>query len=140
MAQGVEYMKSDLQLPRVFVHLGSLVNFSYPTNPQRSAIVNSTNNTCLGGSGVDAAITIAGGDNLRVDREALPVLRAHQDPRKVGRCKTGDAVITGPNQYGHLKTTYVIHAVGPNYNSPKYRNGEKNGDIKLLSYNMKMSN
>ena len=32
------------------------------------------------------------------------------------RCLAGDAVRTGPNQYGELLTPYVIHAVGPNYN------------------------
>lgn len=31
------------------------------------------------------------------------------------RCPTGSAVLTGPNQYGSLRTPYVIHAVGPDY-------------------------
>lgn len=107
---------------RMVICFGSVVNFGYPTNPDRSAIVNAANNLCLGGGGVDGAISTAGGDRLLNDRRALPSIRGHG--REV-RCRTGDAVITGPNQYGRLLTPFVIHAVGPNYSVPKYRNDKK---------------
>ncbi|KAL3807121.1 hypothetical protein ACHAXA_005442 [Cyclostephanos tholiformis] len=74
-----------------------------------SAIVNAANEGCLGGGGVDGAITLAGGPRLRADRKALPIVEPGI------RCKTGSAVITGPNSYGELHTSHVIHAVGPNY-------------------------
>ena len=113
---------------RIVICFGSVVNFGYPTNPDKSAIVNAANNLCLGGGGVDGAISTAGGERLLNDRRALPSIRGHG--REV-RCKTGDAVITGPNQYGQLLTPFVIHAVGPNYSVPKYRNNMKKGDSKL---------
>ena len=74
------------------------------------AIVNAANETCLGGGGVDGAISNAGGYKLRKDREALPLLSDHEV-----RCHTGNAVITGPNHYGSLRVNYVVHAVGPAY-------------------------
>lgn len=86
-----------------------MVDFSFPSNPKSSAIVNAANEGCLGGGGVDGAIGAAGGPSLLADRRALPI---------VGpciRCKTGSAVPTGPNSYGKLRTSYVIHAVGPDY-------------------------
>jgi len=87
------------------------VDFSYPPNPQSSAIVNAANEGCLGGGGVDGAIGAAGGPNLFADRQALPTVGGNRGVR----CKTGNAVLTGPNSYGDLHTSYVIHAVGPNY-------------------------
>lgn len=88
---------------------GSVVDFSWDTNPKQSAIVNAANEECLGGGGVDGAITTAGGSNLAKDRKALP--------KRMGvRCFTGDAKRTGPGDYGTLHVPYVIHAVGPNYN------------------------
>jgi O-acetyl-ADP-ribose deacetylase (regulator of RNase III) len=86
---------------------GSVVDFSWD-NP-KSAIVNAANEGCLGGGGVDGAITTAGGPNLAKDRKALPT---HMGVR----CFTGDAKLTGPGKYGSLEVPYVIHAVGPNYN------------------------
>ncbi|KAL3911517.1 MAG: hypothetical protein SGILL_007250, partial [Bacillariaceae sp.] len=75
------------------------------------AIVNAANEECLGGGGVDGAISHAGGSNLFRDRKALPLV-----PGTMGvRCQTGDAVITGPEDYGDLRVPYVIHAVGPSY-------------------------
>ena len=113
---------------RLVVCFGSIVDFYYPTNPVRSAIVNAANNRCLGGGGVDGAISIAGGPDLLSDRTALPYF----DIKKMQvRCLTGDAVITGPNTYGQLRTPYVIHAVGPNYNRSKYINNEAKGDAAL---------
>jgi O-acetyl-ADP-ribose deacetylase (regulator of RNase III) len=89
---------------------GSVVDFSYAKNPKSCAIVNAANEGCLGGGGVDGAITDAGGRNLANDRVALPIVSATG-----ARCLTGSATITGPNTYGQLKTPYVIHAVGPNF-------------------------
>ncbi|KAL3905777.1 MAG: hypothetical protein SGARI_004301 [Bacillariaceae sp.] len=75
------------------------------------AIVNAANEGCLGGGGVDGAIGDAGGESLFLDRKALPII-----PESGGiRCETGDAVITGPGDYGKLRVPYVIHAVGPAY-------------------------
>ena len=88
------------------------MDFSYPTNSKSSAIVNAANEGCLGGGGVDGAISVAGGSNLLADRQALPLV----DGPGGRRCKTGSAVVTGPNSYDKLNTPYVIHAVGPNYN------------------------
>ena len=103
----------------LIVSRGSVVNFSHPSNPTSSAIVNAANEGCLGGGGVDGAIGAAGGINLLADRQALPLVGPGI------RCNTGSAVLTGPNSYDKLHTSYVIHAVGPNYSSVKnYNEGD----------------
>lgn len=115
-----------------------MVDFD-PTYPDKSAIVNATNNRCLGGHGVDGAISKAGGDGLLRDRQALPVTYPNPNPKtkKVVRCMTGNAVITGPNSYGQLRTKFVIHVVGPNCSLEKYKGS--NGDTKLeKTYNASM--
>ena len=115
---------------RMMGRLGSVVDFSKDrSNPRKSAIVNAANNTCLGGGGVDGAISVAGGKALHDDRLSLRVIGTRNG--KDIRCKTGSAVVTGPNKYGDLLTPYVIHAVGPNYGNVKYRGNESDGDIKL---------
>jgi len=86
---------------------GSVVDFA-PSSP-KAAIVNAANPACLGGGGVDGAITTAGGPNLHKHRMALPLL-----PGGV-RCPTGHAILTGPGDYGDLHVPFVIHAVGPCY-------------------------
>lgn len=91
----------------LIISCGSVVDFSY--NSQSSAIVNAANEGCLGGGGVDGAISNAGGPTLLNDRMNLPQLETGV------RCRTGSAVLTGPNSYGSLRVPYVIHAVGPNY-------------------------
>ena len=91
-----------------YVCRGSVVSFS------GEAIVNAANEGCLGGGGVDGAITSAGGPKLDDLRRALPTIK--NTHRK--RCLTGSAVITGSGygtKWNKLKCKYVIHAVGPNY-------------------------
>jgi O-acetyl-ADP-ribose deacetylase (regulator of RNase III) len=92
---------------------GSVVDYSSPDSIQNDAIVNAANEGCLGGGGVDGAISKMGGINLHNDRLALPLV----NDSEVVRCPTGAAVITGPNDdgYGSLLVNHVIHAVGPNY-------------------------
>jgi O-acetyl-ADP-ribose deacetylase (regulator of RNase III) len=96
---------------------GSVLDFMAIPNQNETnykavgAIVNAANEGCLGGGGVDGAIGQAGGESLFRDRKALPVI-----PGGPGiRCRKGDAVITGPGNYGKLRVPYVIHAVGPAY-------------------------
>jgi len=72
------------------------------------AIVNAANEMCLGGGGIDGAITDAGGEDMQKARENLPEIEDGV------RCPTGRSVITTS---GDLRRTtpikYVIHAVGP---------------------------
>ena len=96
---------------------GSIINFYYPPNPKYSAIVNAANEGCLGGGGVDGAISSAGGCNPLADRKALPLLE-----RGI-RCKTGSAVMTGPKSYGTLHVPFVILAVGPDLRRCKLHEG-----------------
>lgn len=99
----------------LIISQGSVLDFNYTSNQSKSAIVNAANEGCLGGGGVDGAISNAGGEELYNDRFNLPQVTPGV------RCLTGNAVITGPpsqsqsNVYGKLHVPYVIHAVGPNY-------------------------
>jgi len=97
----------------IVVSRGSVIHFGAGKSwsPIDVAIVNAANNGGLRGAGVDGAITAAGGINLANDRLKLPLL---DKIRKI-RIQTGDAVLTGPGNYGDLHVANVIHAVGPNY-------------------------
>jgi len=124
---GLQRLASFALHKSVDLHLhiarGSVVDFSCR---QHGAIVNAANEVCLGGGGVDGAITSAGGKTLAVDRQNLPVLSGGI------RCPTGSAVLTGPGQYGSLHVPYVIHAVGPNYN--QYDDFEKPDELLRSAY------
>src|SRR4028119_947611 len=66
------------------------------------AVVNAATSGLAGGGGVDGAIHRAGEPQIM------------EECRKLGRCPTGEARITGG---GKLKARFVIHAVGPVYNN-----------------------
>ncbi len=75
------------------------------------AIVNAANPRMLGGGGVDGAIHRAAGPRL------LAACRAVTEVRPGVRCPTGEARITPA--FGHLKSDYVIHTVGPVYRNQR---------------------
>ncbi len=70
------------------------------TQQDTEALVNAANEQLRVGGGVDGAINRAGGPKIQ------------EEARKIGRCPTGQAVITTG---GNLKARYVIHTVGPIY-------------------------
>ncbi|XHR96492.1 O-acetyl-ADP-ribose deacetylase [Mucilaginibacter sp. UC70_90] len=78
------------------------------TKIKADAIVNAANTSLMGGGGVDGAIHRAGGPEILEDCRKIVA--------RQGGCKTGQAVITTG---GKLPAKYVIHTVGPVYNSGK---------------------
>jgi O-acetyl-ADP-ribose deacetylase len=125
-------------LPTVILVHGSVLEFTTKYKNDTNVVgcvVNAANEICLGGGGIDGAITDAGGPTLAEDRLSLPVVINNEINTKISskrkgddsgnilsqqniesiRCRTGSAVITGPGNYGKLYVPYVIHAVGPNF-------------------------
>ncbi|MDI6617090.1 MAG: ADP-ribose-binding protein [Clostridiales bacterium] len=86
------------------------------TEENVDAIVNAANSGLMGGGGVDGAIHLAGGRQILEECRAII--------KKIGRLKTGEAVITSG---GKLKARYVIHTVGPVWH------GGGNNEKSLLS-------
>ncbi len=82
------------------------------TTEATDAIVNAANTKLAGGGGVDGAIHRGGGPEIMAEC------------RKIGGCRTGDAVITTG---GRLPARFVIHTVGPVYS------GGSKGEASLLS-------
>jgi len=76
------------------------------TKQKTDAIVNAANSSLMGGGGVDGAIHRAGGPKIL--EECKEIIK------KIGRLETGKAVITSG---GNLPAKYVIHTVGPIFNS-----------------------
>ena len=76
------------------------------TNEVSDAIVNAANSQLEHGKGVAGAISKRAGPD--VQNESNEYVKAN------GRVPTGEVVVTGP---GELGCRYVLHAVGPIYNT-----------------------
>eukprot|EP00930_Biecheleria_cincta_P043680 TRINITY_DN29977_c0_g1_i1.p1 TRINITY_DN29977_c0_g1~~TRINITY_DN29977_c0_g1_i1.p1 ORF type:complete len:300 (-),score=44.31 TRINITY_DN29977_c0_g1_i1:40-804(-) len=103
------------------VSSGSVVDF------EGDAIVNAANEGCLGGGGVDGAISRAGGEALYQARVALPKVNGV-------RCPTGEARITIG---GELASAFCIHAVGPAYDD--YESLEEGDKLVFSAYQASMA-
>ena len=77
------------------------------TRANVDAIVNAANSVMLGGGGVDGAIHLAAGPQLLEYCRQVPQINAV-------RCPVGEARITPA---GKLAAKWVIHTVGPRYDS-----------------------
>jgi len=98
------------------------------TEEDIEVIVNAANTGLRGGGGVDGAIHRVAGPSVM------------QECRKIGECKTGDAVITNA---GNLKAKKIIHTVGPiwhggNQGEPGLLKGAyENSFLLAKKYNLK---
>jgi O-acetyl-ADP-ribose deacetylase len=82
------------------------------------AIVNAANKNLLAGAGVSGAIHAAAGPELEAEC------------RQIGRCDTGQAVVTKGYR---LPARYVIHTVGPVWNANNVKGGTREEDVLLAS-------
>ena len=106
-------------MKKIELHKGDI------TKLKVDAIVNAANKTLLGGGGVDGAIHRVSGKELLTECRTL------------NGCKTGDAKITkGYN----LPSKFVIHTVGPVYNSNRYKNAKKLANCYLKSLELAVEN
>lgn len=90
---------------------GKAIAFEGPSDITKlavDAIVNAANSSLLGGGGVDGAIHRAGGPSILAECERIVA--------KIGQLPAGKAVMTTG---GRLPARYVIHTVGPVWNSGK---------------------
>lgn len=87
---------------RVVVKVGDI------TKEHVDAIVNAANRYLRGGGGVDGAIHMAGGPQIKIECEKIIETELPHG------LSTGEAVITSG---GNLTASYVIHTVGPIYGS-----------------------
>ncbi|MEP6596281.1 MAG: O-acetyl-ADP-ribose deacetylase [Ginsengibacter sp.] len=93
------------------------------------AIVNAANSSLLGGGGVDGAIHRAGGKAILDDCKKIIT--------RQGGCNTGEAVITTA---GNLPAKFVIHTVGPVWNSGQNKEAQKLADCYRNSLQLAVEN
>lgn len=99
------------------------------TKVSTDAIVNAANSSLMGGGGVDGAIHRAGGPEIL---KACMAIRNRQ-----GTCKTGEAVITTA---GNLPAKFVIHTVGPVWQSGNHQEDKKLDNCYTNSLNLAVDN
>jgi len=90
---------------KLTLHVGDI------TEQETDAIINSANQTLMGGSGVDAAIHRKGGSAIQ--QECIKIIN-NQYPKGL---PIGHAVTTTA---GKLKTKHIIHTVGPIWRGGNY--------------------
>ena len=99
------------------------------TKISADAIVNAANSSLMGGGGVDGAIHRAGGSAILDDCKKIVA--------RQGGCKTGEAVITTA---GNLQAKFVIHTVGPVWNSGLHEEEKELANCYLNSLKLAVEN